>query len=85
MKIFFRVWSTKSHLLTFANFKFAQKAFDQYRGPEINPGDNVKTDAEIDAFIRRRGDSAYYDASMGHNVLSVSDDDATILWVTSLA
>ena len=33
----------------------------------------------------RRGDSAYYDASMGHNVVSVSDDDATILWVTSLA
>jgi transcriptional regulator with XRE-family HTH domain len=33
----------------------------------------------------RRGDSAYYDASMGHNVISVSEDDATILWVTSLA
>ena len=32
----------------------------------------------------RRGDSAYYDATMGHNVISVSDDDATILWVTSL-
>jgi transcriptional regulator with XRE-family HTH domain len=32
----------------------------------------------------RRGDSAYYDASMGHNVVSVSDDDATILWVTSM-
>lgn len=32
----------------------------------------------------RRGDSAYYDASMGHNVISTSDDDATILWVTSL-
>jgi mannose-6-phosphate isomerase-like protein (cupin superfamily) len=33
----------------------------------------------------RRGDSAYYDAAMGHNVVSVSQDDATILWVTSLA
>jgi len=32
----------------------------------------------------RRGDSAYYDASMGHNVVSASDDDAMILWVTSL-
>jgi transcriptional regulator with XRE-family HTH domain len=32
----------------------------------------------------KRGDSAYYDAAMGHNVISVSDDDATILWVTSL-
>ncbi len=33
----------------------------------------------------RRGDSAYYDATMGHNVISISDEDATILWVTSLA
>ncbi len=32
----------------------------------------------------RRGDSAYYDASMGHNVISTSQEDATILWVTSL-
>ncbi|SEL95632.1 transcriptional regulator, XRE family with cupin sensor [Roseovarius tolerans] len=33
----------------------------------------------------RRGDTAYYDATMGHNVISVSAEDATILWVTSLA
>ena len=33
----------------------------------------------------RRGDSAYYDATMGHNVISTSEDDATILWITSLA
>ena len=32
----------------------------------------------------RRGDSAYYDATMGHNVVSTSAEDATILWVTSL-
>jgi transcriptional regulator with XRE-family HTH domain len=32
----------------------------------------------------KRGDSAYYDASMGHNVISISEDDATVLWVTSL-
>ena len=32
----------------------------------------------------RRGDSAYYDATMGHNVVSTSQEDATILWVTSL-
>ena len=31
----------------------------------------------------RRGDSAYYDAAMGHNVISLSEDDATVLWVTS--
>ncbi|KAB7615765.1 XRE family transcriptional regulator [Amylibacter sp. SFDW26] len=32
----------------------------------------------------RRGDSAYYDAAMGHNVISTSQDDAVVLWVTSL-
>jgi hypothetical protein len=32
----------------------------------------------------RRGDSAYYDATMGHNLVSLSDEDASILWVTSL-
>ena len=32
----------------------------------------------------RRGDSAYYDATMGHNVISTSAEDATILWVTTL-
>jgi len=32
----------------------------------------------------RRGDSAYYDAAMGHNVVSTSQEDAVILWVTSL-
>jgi transcriptional regulator with XRE-family HTH domain len=32
----------------------------------------------------RRGDSAYYDAAMGHNVISTSEEDATILWVTAL-
>lgn len=33
----------------------------------------------------KRGDSAYYDSTMGHNVISVSPEDATILWVTSLS
>ncbi len=32
----------------------------------------------------RRGDSAYYDGAMGHNVVSTSAEDATVLWVTSL-
>ena len=32
----------------------------------------------------RRGDSAHYDATIGHNVISLSEEDAAILWVTSL-
>ena len=33
----------------------------------------------------RRGNSAYYDATIGHNLISTSQNDATILWVTALA
>lgn len=32
----------------------------------------------------KRGDTAYYDATMGHNLVSTSTEDALILWVTSL-
>jgi len=33
----------------------------------------------------KRGDSCYYDAAMGHDVISTSQEDAMILWVTSVA
>lgn len=33
----------------------------------------------------KRGDSAYYDAAMGHNVITVSQEDAVILWITTLS
>lgn len=39
---------------------FAQKAFDPFRGPEVQPGPGVATDAEIDAFVRQKADSAYH-------------------------
>ncbi|MRI35288.1 transcriptional regulator [Endozoicomonas sp. OPT23] len=31
----------------------------------------------------QEGDSAYYDAEMGHAVISTSEEDAVILWVTA--
>jgi choline dehydrogenase len=39
---------------------FAQRAFDPYRGAELSPGPAVTTDAEIDAHIRRKAESAYH-------------------------
>ena len=39
---------------------FAQPAFDRYRGREIQPGAAVTTDAQIDAFVRARVESAYH-------------------------
>ena len=39
---------------------FGQKAFDRYRGREIQPGESVQSDADIDAFVRRKLESAYH-------------------------
>jgi len=39
---------------------FAQHAFDRYRGREIQPGPDVQTDEQIDAFIRAKVESAYH-------------------------
>jgi 4-pyridoxate dehydrogenase len=39
-----------------------QAALDPYRGAETNPGDHVKTDAEIDAWLRRTVITAHHPA-----------------------
>jgi choline dehydrogenase len=39
---------------------FAQKAFEPYRGREIQPGAEVVSDEAIDAFVRRHVESAYH-------------------------
>jgi choline dehydrogenase len=39
---------------------FAQAPFDPYRGREIQPGEGVQNDADIDAFIRAKVESAYH-------------------------
>ncbi|UTV29520.1 choline dehydrogenase [Photobacterium atrarenae] len=38
----------------------AQPAMDPYRGTEIQPGEAVNTDAEIDAWVRQNVESAYH-------------------------
>ena len=39
---------------------FAQKAFDPFRGAELSPGPEVRSDAQIDAHLRRKAESAYH-------------------------
>lgn len=66
---------------------FAQKGFDPYRGEEIQPGPNVRTDAEIDAFIRAKADSAYHPCGtckMGIDEKSVVDPEARVHGVQGL-
>ncbi|MGC6529558.1 MAG: choline dehydrogenase [Candidatus Puniceispirillaceae bacterium] len=38
----------------------AQPAFDEYRGHEIQPGDDKTSDEALDAFIREHAESAYH-------------------------
>jgi choline dehydrogenase len=68
---------------------FAQRAFDPYRGRELQPGANVQTDAEIDAFIRGRVESAYHPSCtcrMGstEDPLAVTDSQARVIGVDAL-
>jgi choline dehydrogenase len=39
---------------------FVQPAFDRYRGREIQPGSDVQSDEQIDAFVRDKVESAYH-------------------------
>ncbi len=60
---------------------FAQNAFTPYRGPEMAPGADVKTDAEIDAFVRRKADSAYHPSctcKMGVDEMAVVDGETRV-------
>ena len=38
----------------------AQKAFDPYRGNELDPGPEVKTDAQLDEYVRRNCHTQYH-------------------------
>jgi choline dehydrogenase len=66
---------------------FAQKAFDAFRGPELAPGPEVRSDADIDAFVRAKAESAYHPACtcrMGTDDLAVVDGEARVHGVQGL-
>jgi len=66
---------------------FAQRAFDSYRGPELMPGAHVRTDEQIDAFIRETAETIYHPvgtAKMGSDDLSVVDGQLRVHGVESL-
>jgi len=66
-----------------------QDAFIPFRGDELQPGISVKTDKEIDAFVREKGDSAYHPSctcKMGdeNDPMSVVDSDTRVKGVEGL-
>jgi choline dehydrogenase len=68
---------------------FGQSAFDAYRGDEIQPGANVQLDAQIDAFIRAKVESAYHPSctcKMGSvdDPMAVVDSEARVIGLEGL-
>ena len=55
----------------------AQRSFQPYSGGEILPGVNIQSDAEIDAFVREHGDSAYHPSCTCK--MGAEDDPMTVV------
>ncbi len=64
-----------------------QPAMEAYRGPEIQPGEQVQSDAEIDAFVRSAVESAYHPSCscrMGEDDLAVVDSETRVRGIDGL-
>ena len=53
-------WADFRHCIRLTREIFGQKAFDEYRGKEIQPGSAVQSDDELNTFIREHVESAYH-------------------------
>lgn len=65
----------------------AQHAFDEFRGPEITPGAAVRTDAEIDEWVRRTAESIYHPVGtcrMGADEMAVVDSALRVRGIDGL-
>ena len=65
----------------------AQRAFDSLRGPEVAPGPDVTSDADIDAFVRANANSAYHvcgTCRMGTDELAVVTPDLRVHGIDGL-
>jgi len=66
---------------------FAQAAFDPYRGPELMPGAHVRSDEQIDAWLRKTAETIYHpvgSAKMGKDSQSVVDAQLKVYGVEGL-
>ena len=65
----------------------AQPALDRFRGRELSPGAELRTDAEIDAFVRSRAETAYHPScscAMGFDDMAVVDGEGRVHGVEGL-
>lgn len=65
----------------------AARAFDRFRGDEIFPGREVRTDEDIVRFIRRKAESIYHPAGtcrMGNDAMAVVDERLRVHGIAGL-
>lgn len=58
-----------------------QPALDRFRGCELSPGAELQSDAEIDAFVRARAETAYHPScscAMGYDDRAVVDNEGRV-------
>lgn len=82
-------WIKFRHCVRITREIFRQPAFDEYRGPEIQPGDHVQTDEQIDEFLREHLESAYHPCGtcrMGdrNDPMAVVDPETRVIGVDAL-
>lgn len=53
-------WADFRHCVRLTREIFGQEAFAPYRGAEIQPGEQIQSDAEIDDFLRENVESAFH-------------------------
>ncbi|SDO57512.1 choline dehydrogenase [Pseudomonas jinjuensis] len=65
----------------------AQPALDPYRGRELSPGIDRKTDAELDAFVREHAETAFHPScscKMGEDDMAVVDGQGRVHGIEGL-
>ncbi len=82
-------WSDFRHCIRLTREIFGQNAFDEYRGAEISPGADMRSDAELDDFIREHVESAYHPCGscrMGRadDPMAVVDPECRVIGVEGL-
>jgi choline dehydrogenase len=67
----------------------AQPALDDYRGPEIQPGETISSDEQIDAWVRANAESAYHPSctckiGVADDLLAVLDPECRVRGIEQL-
>ena len=64
-----------------------QKGWDELRGAEVSPGDDVQSDSELEAWIRANAGTGYHAAGtcrMGSDGMAVTDSEGRVHGIAAL-